>query len=30
MRKYDSYIVGSREELEQMVQFSEEEEVNLN
>ena len=30
MRKYDSYIVGSREELEQIVQFSEEEEVNLN
>ncbi len=30
MRKYDSYIVGSRDELEQMVQFSEEEEVNLN
>ncbi len=31
MRKYDSYIVGSKEELEQMVQFSEEEEeVNLN
>ena len=30
MRKYDSFIVGSKEELEQMVQFSEEEEVNLN